>query len=603
MERPLGSLYILEEVLGRGATGEVWRGRTHEGEKYAFKVLHDTLARDADTRQRFLREDTILKEIRHPNLVRVHDLVAEGDTLAIVMDLIVGSDLRAPISGHGSMRPGDACSIAAETAAALAAIHEAGVVHRDIKPENVLLDMLQTPPAVRLTDFGIARIAEQTSSKSTMLVGTAPYIAPELADGKQAVPATDLYALGIMLYEMCCGVTPFADKSTLVTLQRHGNHLPGRPPEIPDPLWELIEALLAKNADDRPAPAARVAILLEAMARDLHRLPAGPTLTEPPQAVPLVHSVPTDLSMAPPGPQAGDAAPPAGRGRRRGRTIAITAAVLVLVAVIGSAAYAVMRPADDKGSKPGAVPASLDKSQEFVPAPTPGTSPPRASYGPGKVPDLVGLPEAQAKALLPQTASLQVVRQQAKPGQPDGVVVAQNPGPGSDLPPTLQLTISSSQATQYLDEQTPTSGEDELTTGTQAANYKLSGRPQLHAVGIEGSPCGDEKGAAEYDLGQNYKQLIGVAGIDDNSPAAKAQATIEFYGDSRKLKSITTTLGKFKDLDVDVTGVLRMTLRWTFSGGDASRCHGGTLVLGDAQLVAAAGYVPPGTGSPTPSSE
>ncbi|TDD82634.1 protein kinase domain-containing protein [Actinomadura rubrisoli] len=604
MERPLGSLYVLEEVLGRGATGEVWRGRTHEGQEYAFKVLHDTLARDAETRQRFLREDSILKSIRHPHLVRVHDLVAEGDTLAIVMDLIKGSDLRKPMREHGAMRPGDACSIAAEAASALAAIHEAGVVHRDIKPENVLLDMSSTPPAVRLTDFGIARIAEQTSSKSTMLVGTAPYIAPELADGRSAVPATDLYALGITLYEMCCGVTPFADRSTLVTLQRHGSAAPGRPPEIPDPLWELIEGLLAKDPDDRPAPAARVAILLEALARDLHQLPAAPTLTEPPEAVARVHSVLTDVSMAthPPRPEGTEAVRPAGR-RRRGRALAVTAAAVVLVAIVGTAAYAVMRPADDDPRQPAAAPSSLGESAEFAPGrPTAASTSPRPSYGPGKVPDLTGMPEAQARSLLPPTTSLQIVREQAQAGQPDGVVLRQNPPPGSDLPPTLQLTVSSRQATQYLDELTPTSGEDDLTTGTDATDYRLSGRPQLHAVGITGSSCSSgEKGTAEYDLGQNYKQLVGVAGIDDDSPAGKAQATLEFYGDARKLKSVTTTLGKFKELDVDVTGVLRLTLRWTFTGLDGLNCPGATLVIGDGQLVAAAGYVPPSTASPSPS--
>ncbi|WP_067469166.1 protein kinase domain-containing protein [Actinomadura macra] len=598
MERPLGSKYILEEVLGRGATGEVWRGRSHEGEALAFKVLHDTLARDRDTVNRFLREGAILTDVVHPHLVRVHDLVVEGDTLAIVMDLVTGSDLRRPLNEHGAMRPGDACNVAAETASALAAIHEAGVVHRDIKPENVLLDTHRTPPSVRLTDFGIARIAEQTGSKSTMLVGTAPYIAPELADGRPPTPATDLYALGIMLYEMCCGVTPFAADSMLVVLQRHGTSAPGRPPGIPDALWTLIEALLAKDPEARPGPAGRVAILLEALARDLHRVPAAETLTEPPEPVAVLHGADTALSM-PGAPQrdGGGAAEPAAR-TRRGRVLGIAAACVAVLCAVAAGGYVATR-SPDSGQRVAAPGPSPVRSGEYSPAPSAGTSSARPSYGPNQVPDLTGLPEAQARALLPPSVGVQIRREPAPSGSPDGVVLSQDPKPGSDLPATLQLTVSSRQAIQYLADLEPSVGDD-ITTGTEAAGYRLSGHAQLHAIGVEGSPCGNETGSVEYDLGQHYTRLQGLAGVDDNSAAAKTQVTVEFYGDARKLKSITTTLGKSKDLDVDVRGVLRLTLRWTFSGGDASRCAGGSLVLGDAQLVAAAGYLPPSTDSPSP---
>jgi serine/threonine-protein kinase len=600
VERPLGSNYILEEVLGRGATGEVWRGRTRDGEELAFKVLHDTLARDRATVNRFLQEGAILTDVVHPHLVRVHDFVAEGDTLAIVMDLVTGSDLRRPLAEHGAMRPGDACAIAAETASALAAIHDAGVVHRDIKPENVLLDNRRTPPAARLTDFGIARIAEQTGSKSTMLVGTAPYIAPELADGQPPAPASDLYALGIMLYEMCCGVTPFAAKSTLVILNRHGGSMPGRPDGVPDPLWDLIEALLAKDPAARPGPAGRVAILLEALARDLHNLPAAATLTEPPEPVPVVHDAATEMSIRNPHRDGGGTEPRPKR-RRRGPAVLIAAGGLAAVCAMGAGGYVAMRPtgADQTTGSPPSPPAS----GEFSPAAGPGAGSARPSYGPNQVPDLTGLPEARARALLPASVSVQIRREPAPSGSPDGVVLSQDPAPGADLPATLALTISSRQAIQYLADMEPSgfdSGtyDNSINTGTDAANYRLSGHAQLHAIGVEGSPCGNEAGGVEYDLGQHYTRLLGLAGVDDDSPVAKTQVTVEFYGDARKLKSITTTLGKAKDLDVDVRGVLRFGIRWTFSGGDASRCAGGTLVLGDAQLVSAAGFVPPSTESP-----
>ncbi|WP_051712408.1 protein kinase domain-containing protein [Spirillospora albida] len=593
MERPLGSKYLLEEVLGRGATGEVWRGRSHTGEAFAFKVLHDTLARDRETVDRFLREKSILTGIDHPHLVRVHDLIVEGDTLAIAMDLIDGTDLRCPLREHGAMRPADACAVAAETAHALAAVHDAGIVHRDVKPENVLLDMRRTPPAVRLTDFGIARIAEQATGSSTQLVGTAPYIAPELADGAPPTPASDLYALGIMLYEMCCGVTPFADRSTMTMLKRHEGYAPGRPEGVPDPLWELITKLLAKDPGQRPASAQRVAILLEALARDLQNLPAAPSLTAPPEAVPLLHGEQTAMPLPQPGNTGPRAAPPAPRrGRRLRRVLAVGAAVAAVVCAAAIGGYAVTRP-DAAGTGATATPTPVPTTGDRTGGgPSPVASSARPSYGEGLVPHLLGLPEAEARKLLPASVGVQIRRAPAPDGSPDGVVLEQDPQPGADLPATIALTVSSRNAIQYLAELEPAAG-DTPRTGADATGYRLSGHAQLHAIGIEGSPCSGGSGSVEYDLGQHYTRLQGLAGVDDNSEAAKTQVTVEFYGDARKLASITTTLGKTRDLDVDVRGVLRLALRWTFSGGDASRCHGGTLVLGDAQLVANAGYVPP----------
>jgi serine/threonine-protein kinase len=179
------------------------------------------------------------------------------------------------------------------------------------------------------------------------------------------------------------------------------------------------------------------------------------------------------------------------------------------------------------------------------------------------------------------------------------VVLEQDPQPGAALPSTVQLTVSSLQATQYLADLTPTSGE--IRSSTNAADLRLSGHPQLHAVGADGNGCSGETGTAEYDLGQHYTTLAGLVGLDDNSPGAKAQATLEVYGDQRKLKSYTVKLGSSRQLDVNVTGVLRLSLRWTFTGFNATYCEGATLVIGDGQFIAASGYVPPSTASPVPS--
>ncbi|GAA2612273.1 hypothetical protein GCM10010411_53760 [Actinomadura fulvescens] len=585
---------MLESTLGHGASGEVWRGRSHEGEEFAFKILHDSLSRDPETVRRFLQEGDLLTRITHPNVVRVHGLVAEEDTLAIVMDLVQGRDMRMALDEGGALPPGSACTLGAEVAQGLAAIHDAGVVHRDVKPENVLLDERTSPPSVRLVDFGIARIAEQTGSKATKMVGTPAYIAPEVADGKPATAASDLYALGIMLYELCCGVTPFADDSVYQTLQKHARHLPGRPDGIPDPLWELIASLLDKDPAKRPSSATAVAMRLSALAVDLAPAQAAPRLTAPPPSIDLVHrqmteSTPHGASTSPVGPPA-----KSGKARRGRRVIGIVAGVLLLAVVIAGGAYAALGSKDDR--TPPQRP-TTQGPEAGEPTPTAAPSSARPSYPPDKLPHLLGLKEQEARAMLSPKIQVQVIRQQPNDGTPDGVVLAQDPQPGSDIPSSLQLTVSSAQAVQYLADMTPTSGET-LTTGTETAGYRLSGHPQLHALGAAGNPC-NAAGIAEYDLGRHFVSLAGLAGLDDASEYAKTEVTLEVYGDEVKLKTLTLTLGKPKQLQVDVRGVLRLKLRWEFTKGDASGCSGGTLVLGNAHLVAASGFVPGAT--PTPS--
>ena len=165
MDRGLGSRYVLHEPIGRGAYGDVWRASPRAGgPPLAVKVLKPELASDDETVGRFLQERSILVGLEHPNLVRVHDLVIEGDTIAIVMDLAAGTDLRRLLSASPTQAPALACEVARQIAAGLAAVHAGGVVHRDVKPENVMVD-LSSPglPLARLTDFGIARLTQSPS--------------------------------------------------------------------------------------------------------------------------------------------------------------------------------------------------------------------------------------------------------------------------------------------------------------------------------------------------------------------------------------------------------------------------------------------------------
>ncbi|GCB48836.1 serine/threonine-protein kinase [Streptomyces sp. NL15-2K] len=264
--RPVGSKYLLEEPLGRGATGTVWRARQREtagaeaavpgqpGETVAIKVLKEELANDADVVMRFLRERSVLLRLTHPNIVRVRDLVVEGDLLALVMDLVEGPDLHRYLRENGPFTPVGAALLTAQIADALAASHADGVVHRDLKPANVLLRQNGGEMHPMLTDFGIARLADSPGlTRTHEFVGTPAYIAPESAEGRPQTSAVDIYGAGILLYELVTGRPPFSGGSALEVLHQHLSAEPRRPSTVPDPLWTIIERCLSKNPDERPS--------------------------------------------------------------------------------------------------------------------------------------------------------------------------------------------------------------------------------------------------------------------------------------------------------------------------------------------------------------
>ncbi|GAA2462443.1 serine/threonine-protein kinase [Streptomyces macrosporus] len=281
--RPVGSKYLLEEPLGRGATGTVWRARQretagaeaavagHPGETVAIKVLKEELASDPDVVMRFLRERSVLLRLTHPNIVRTRDLVVEGDLLALVMDLIDGPDLHRYLRENGPLSPVAAALLTAQIADALAASHADGIVHRDLKPANVLLAGSEDDPAglrPMLTDFGIARLADSPGlTRTHEFVGTPAYVAPESAEGRPQTSAVDVYGAGILLYELVTGRPPFGGGTSLEVIQRHLTEEPQRPGNVPLPLWTVIERCLRKNPDERPGA--------ESLARALRTVAAG----------------------------------------------------------------------------------------------------------------------------------------------------------------------------------------------------------------------------------------------------------------------------------------------------------------------------------------
>ncbi|MFC7794942.1 protein kinase domain-containing protein [Streptomyces cinereoruber] len=257
MARNIGSRYTAHQILGRGSAGTVWLGEGPEG-PVAVKLLREDLASDQELVGRFVRERTALLGLDHPRVVKVRDLVVDGNDLALVMDLVRGTDLRTRLDRERRLAPEAAVAIVADVADALAAAHAAGVVHRDVKPENILLDM-EGPlgpggahPAL-LTDFGVAKLIDTPGrTKATRIIGTPDYLAPEIVEGLPPRAAVDIYALATVLYELLAGFTPFGGGHPGAVLRRHVTETVVPLPGIPEELWQLLVQCLAK------APASRL---------------------------------------------------------------------------------------------------------------------------------------------------------------------------------------------------------------------------------------------------------------------------------------------------------------------------------------------------------
>nr|WP_307874163.1 protein kinase [Frankia sp. AgB1.8] len=279
--------------LGRGGFGAVYAARHRlMGRAVAVKVLLDPGAAagadpfdgsdgsSGDLRTRFLAEARVLAELDHPHIVRVYDYVEHAGLCLLVMEQLTGGSLRTriasttPSRGPAAGAPSDqlvrpanldprsACAIGLTAATALAAAHRIGVLHRDIKPDNLLFGADGMP---RVADFGIAKIVESTTVTTTGLLGTPRYMAPEQIEGTRLGPGTDLYALGVVLYEMLCGRPVFGRGLTVPSLLHHHLSVPPDPmPEVPAPLAAVVLAALAKNPADRPASAHDLALMLAA---------------------------------------------------------------------------------------------------------------------------------------------------------------------------------------------------------------------------------------------------------------------------------------------------------------------------------------------------
>ena len=345
--------YRLDRLIDRGGMAEVWEAHDEVlARPVALKALHAHLAGDASFQARFRREAVAAARLAHPNVVATYDSAVDGDVIFIVMELIRGRSLRAVLDDRGPLPPAEATNIAIQVGRALAHAHEAGLVHRDVKPGNILLcDEPGRLGQVKVTDFGIAKAALDEAGDITetgAVVGTARYLAPEQAKGGQADPRSDIYGLGVVLYEMLAGEPPFSGPTELATALMHveaeAPRLRRRKAGIPRALETVVLRAMTKDPAGRYADAGELVAALTAI--DLGDDDADPFVVReptPPAGVPVL--------------------------ARRARRSALPLVVLVVAAAAGIALAALLgrdgggSPGDDGGSTPGqAVPIASAKS-------------------------------------------------------------------------------------------------------------------------------------------------------------------------------------------------------------------------------------------------
>ena len=270
----LGEGYDLINAFPAGAAGAVWLVRTHaDGSERAIKILRPELTYVAEVVDEFRALLDSVRGLGHPGILVAGETVVHGDRVALVSPRMPGEDLRTLLDRQLMLTPAASVLMIADVCDALAAAHAVGIVHGDIKPSNLLLGPdpeAGTPRAVRLNDFGMAALA----ARSGMAMLPAEYQAPETDAGQQLLtPASDVYALGIVLYEALAGHTPFTGAFPDDVARLHREVRPPRIPVLPDQLWVLISACLGKHPLQRPA-AAELAELLREIAPSIVALPS-----------------------------------------------------------------------------------------------------------------------------------------------------------------------------------------------------------------------------------------------------------------------------------------------------------------------------------------
>ena len=295
--------YRIQRKLGAGGMADVYLAEDQElGRRVAIKILNGRHANDDQFIERFRREAKNAAALNHPSIVSIYDRGEAEDTYYIAMEFLDGRTLKELIVGRGAAPINVAIEYGRQILSALRFAHRHGIVHRDIKPHNVLVD---AEGRVKVTDFGIARAGTSQMTETGSIVGTAQYLSPEQARGGEVDPRSDLYSLGVVLYELLTGKTPFDGDTPVEIAMKHLSNAPKPPsklrPEVPPELDKVVLRALAKNPDERYQSADEMEADLERVARGAP-VSAATAATQILPAAPPVATDPTSATMIAPPP-------------------------------------------------------------------------------------------------------------------------------------------------------------------------------------------------------------------------------------------------------------------------------------------------------------
>jgi tRNA A-37 threonylcarbamoyl transferase component Bud32 len=331
--------YVPGDLLGGGGMAQVYLARDEVlGRDVALKILRERYAHDEGFVERFRREAKNAAALNHPSIVQVYDQgsTEDGDHY-IAMECVPGGTLAERIKREGPLDPREAAGVASRVAEALSVAHGRGIIHRDIKPQNVLLT---ASGEAKVADFGIARAASsKTMTETSLILGTASYMSPEQVRGERAGPESDLYSLGVVLYEMLTGEQPYTADNPIATAMKHLDEPPRHPreanPAVPEDLDDLTAKLLAKQPEDRYASAAELAEDLRRVREGLPPLAAQPGQQATAQMPRDTGETRTTPTVVAPGGGPGPAA-----GSRARRALLPLLALLLGVVLLGGLAWA-----------------------------------------------------------------------------------------------------------------------------------------------------------------------------------------------------------------------------------------------------------------------
>ena len=440
VSRVFANRYEIRREIARGGMAEVYLAHDRLLERaVALKALSPEYARDPAFVERFRREARSAAALNHPNIVGIHDWGQEDGTYFIVMEYVEGRTLSDILRSEGPIDPRQASEIAADIASALSFAHRAGVVHRDVKPGNVLIT---AAGGVKVTDFGIARQGTSAGLTQTgSVMGTATYFSPEQAQGLPVDGRSDVYSLGVVLYEMVTGVAPFTGDSPVSVAYKHVREAPIPPsrriPDLPADLEQIILTAMAKDPDHRyqSADDMRADLLRFRRGRAIAAAPITAIIAETSAAAALDRDI-ADVAATVASPrvprtdatQVGVAVAPARGGG--GRILATILTVLLLGLIIWGVLYVSGRQGAD-----------TDKA---------------------KVRDVVGLDLAAAKRILNDDGFDVRVRSVPNETRPANEVLEQSPVAGTLLKKgkTVTLTVSTGSGSVAVPEVTGRTAEE-----------------------------------------------------------------------------------------------------------------------------------------------